>query len=101
MDVSMYGPDMSFVCPFCGSMREIRDGEFPYVRSQLLLMFELCRGVDAVTSADEIAAAADTLADDLLAARQFLTAVALLASPVCAGRSPMVAALPATPRFVQ
>ena len=59
---------MSLQCPFCREQQTIRGGEFPYVRSQLIVMFEQCAELPAATSAEELAEAASAMADVLLAA---------------------------------
>jgi hypothetical protein len=64
----MSASEMPFHCPFCQEQHTVRCGEFPYVRSQLLVTFEHCAGLPAHTSAEALAAAASELADALLAA---------------------------------
>jgi hypothetical protein len=66
--MTMTASEMFFQCPFCREGRTVRCGEFPYVRSQLIVMFERCAGLPAGTSVDELAEAASEMADTLLAA---------------------------------
>ncbi len=64
----MSASDLSFECPFCREGQTIRCGEFPYVRSQLIVMFEHCASLPRGLSQDELAEAASEVADELLAA---------------------------------
>jgi hypothetical protein len=66
--MTMTASQMSFQCPFCREERTVRCGEFPYVRSQLIVTFERCASLPAGTSVDELAEAASELAEKLLAA---------------------------------
>jgi hypothetical protein len=77
----MFSPEMSFDCPFCHHPATVRTGEFPYVRTQLVVFFERCSELPRHMSRDEVIAAADEMADELLAARSASTALALLITP--------------------
>jgi hypothetical protein len=64
----MSGSDISFQCPFCHEGLTVQCGEYPYVRSQLIVMFERCAGLPAGISVDDLIEAASEMADALLAA---------------------------------
>jgi hypothetical protein len=62
----MFGPELSFDCPFCGSLQIVPYGEYPCVRAHLLEMFTLCP-VASNRIPDELEAAAERLAGELVA----------------------------------
>jgi hypothetical protein len=69
---------MCFQCPFCHEGQTVRCGEFPYVRSQLIVMFERCAGLPAGTSVYDLVDAAGEMADVLLAATYIADAQRLM-----------------------
>jgi hypothetical protein len=62
----MFGPELSFDCPFCGSRQIVPYGEFPCVRAHLLEMFTLCPSGNT-RGLDELEAAAERLAGEMVA----------------------------------
>ncbi len=61
------GSELSFQCPFCRGRQTIRCGEFPYVRSQLIVRLECCDVLPGGISPDDLSEIANEIADALLA----------------------------------